>query len=168
MSLLNRLAVAVCFVGLTVVGIRGIVPYAFATPVFGLATAPDGSLLVADAGAGIVELRKGVGSLVAALPGVTDIAPLGRGDMFATRGGGPGLTTGALFRVSRGTTSQIADLYAFEAAVNPHPTGTSGRTRTLARSGSPRVRARLTRGCPSAPRNTISAQPLISKVSLVH
>jgi hypothetical protein len=41
--------------------------------------------------------------------------------MFATRGGGPGLTTGALFRVSRGNTRQIADLYAFEAAVNPHP-----------------------------------------------
>jgi len=121
-SLLNRLSVAVCFVGLTVVGIHGIVPYAFATPVFGLATAPDGSLLVADAGAGIVELRKGVGNLIAALPGVTDIAPIGRGDMFATRGGGPGLTTGALFRVSRGATRQIADLYAFEAAVNPHPT----------------------------------------------
>ena len=98
-----------------------VVPYAFAPPVFGLATAPDGSQLVADAGAGIVELRKGIGSLVAELPGVTDVAPIGRGDMFATRGGGPGLTTGALFRVSRGSTRQIADLYAFEAEKNPHP-----------------------------------------------
>jgi hypothetical protein len=99
-----------------------LVSYDFATPIFGLATAPDGSLLVADAGAGIVELRKGVGSLVAELPGVTDIAPIGRGNMFAIRGGGPGLTTGAIFRVSRGNTRQIADLYAFEAANNPHPT----------------------------------------------
>ena len=32
--------------------------YQFATPVFGIDTAPDGSLLVADAGAGIVELRR--------------------------------------------------------------------------------------------------------------
>src|SRR5690349_6198851 len=57
--------------------------YPFATPVFGLAAAPDGSLLAADAGAGIVEIRKGTASLLAQLPGVTDIAPIGRGDMFA-------------------------------------------------------------------------------------
>jgi hypothetical protein len=65
---------------------------------------------------GIVELREGVGSLIAELPGVTDAALIGRGDMFAVRGGGPGLTTGALFRVSRGGLRLIADLYAFEAA----------------------------------------------------
>ena len=35
--------------------------YPFATPVYGLAASPDGSLLVADAGAGIVEIRNGVG-----------------------------------------------------------------------------------------------------------
>jgi hypothetical protein len=83
--------------------------------------APDGSLLVADAGAGIVELRNGAGALVAGLPGVTDIAPIGRGNMFALRGGGPGLTTGALFRVSRGSTRLIVDLYQWEADNNPHP-----------------------------------------------
>jgi hypothetical protein len=93
--------------------------YPFVTPTFGLATAPDGSLLVADAGSGIVELRKGVGSLVAALPNVTDIAPLGRGSMFAITGGGPGATDGKLFAVSRGSTRQIADISGFEAAVNP-------------------------------------------------
>jgi len=32
--------------------------YDFAGPIFGLDNAPDGSLLVADAGAGIVQLRK--------------------------------------------------------------------------------------------------------------
>jgi hypothetical protein len=106
----------------TAAGIHAIPPYAFATPIFKLAVAPDGSLLVADAGAGIVELRNGVGSLVAELEGVTDVAPIGRGDMFALRGGGPGLTTGALFRVSRGSTRLIADLYQFEAENNPHPT----------------------------------------------
>lgn len=103
-------------------GVRAVSSYQFAAPIFKLAMAPDGSVLVADAGAGIVELRKGVGSLVAELPGVTDIAPIGRGSLFALRGGGPGLTTGALFRISRGSTRAIADLYQFEAANNPHPT----------------------------------------------
>jgi len=93
--------------------------YSFATPVFGLATAPDGSLLVADAGAGIVELRHGVGALVAALPGVTDMAPIGRGDMFAITGGGAGAGASKLYRVSRGRARLIADLGLFEATVNP-------------------------------------------------
>jgi len=103
-------------------GIHAAASYEFATPIFKLALAPDGSVLVADAGAGIVELRKGVGSLAIELEGVTDVAPIGRGDMFALRGGGPGLTTGALFRVSRGSTRLIADLYQFEAENHPHPT----------------------------------------------
>jgi hypothetical protein len=104
----------------TAAGIHAVSSYEFATPIFKLALAPDGSLLVADAGAGIVELREGVGSLVAELEGVTDVGPIGRGDMFAIRGGGPGLTTGALFRVSRGSTRLVADLYQFEADENPH------------------------------------------------
>ncbi|HSM38255.1 MAG TPA: ScyD/ScyE family protein [Candidatus Limnocylindrales bacterium] len=93
--------------------------YEFATPAFGLATAPDGSLLVADAGSGIVELRKGHGSLVAELPGVSDVAPIGRGAMWAVTAGfgAPGEKT--LYRVSRGHASPVADLGAFEAAVNP-------------------------------------------------
>jgi hypothetical protein len=113
-------SIALSLIAVGGVAVHAIPSYDFATPLFGLATAPDGSLLVADAGAGIVELRKGAGSLVAELPGATDVAPIGRGDMFATRGGGPGLTTGALFRVARGSSRMIADLYAFEAAVNPH------------------------------------------------
>ncbi|HSL21613.1 MAG TPA: ScyD/ScyE family protein [Vicinamibacterales bacterium] len=122
--LVHRIGILVAGLALSILGavsIHAVASYGFATPVFGLAAAPDGSLLVADAGAGIVELRHDAGSLVAELPGVTDVAPIGRGDMFAIRGGGPGQTTGALFRVSRGATRQIADLYAFEAAANPHP-----------------------------------------------
>ena len=113
---------AIVLATVTAGGIHAVSSYEFATPIFKLALAPDGSLLVADAGAGIVELRNGVGSLVAKLEGVTDVGPMGRGDMFALRGGGPGLTTGALFRVSRGSTRLIADLYQFEADNNPHPT----------------------------------------------
>jgi len=100
-------------------------PYEFATPVFGLAIAPDGAFLVADAGAGIVRLRRGHGTLIASLPGVTDVAPIGSGRMWATTGapppgGPPGPTAQKLFRVSRnGRTTVFADLGAFEAAVNP-------------------------------------------------
>lgn len=97
----------------------------FTTPVFGLAAAPDGSLLVADAGAGVVELRHGEGDLIAELPAVTDIAPIGRGDMFAVTGFDPTTETGEseyahkLFRLSRGSVHEIADFWAFESEVNP-------------------------------------------------
>jgi hypothetical protein len=88
----------------------------FTTPLFGLAAAPDGSLLVADAGAGVIELRKGAGGVVAELPNVTDVAPIGRGSMWA-------LTTlpdGWLYRVSRsGKPRKVADIGGFEASVNP-------------------------------------------------
>lgn len=93
--------------------------YNFATPIFGLAVAPDGSLLVADEGAGLVELRKGEGHLIAELPGVTDVAPVGHGNMFAVTGALPLDTAGKLFRVSRGGLRELADLAAFEANVNP-------------------------------------------------
>lgn len=93
--------------------------YDFATPAFGLATAPDGSLLVADAGSGIVELRNGKGSLVAELPGVSDVAPIGRGVMWAVTAGFGTPGEKSLYRVSRGAVKMIADLGAFEASVNP-------------------------------------------------
>jgi hypothetical protein len=106
--------------------LAGEVPvFDFATPIFGLAVAPDGSLLVADSGQGTVELRKGEGSLVAELPGIADIAPIGRGDMFAITGGGDPSDemAGRLFRVARGNTREIANLMAFEAAVDPDGAG---------------------------------------------
>jgi hypothetical protein len=87
----------------------------FTTPVFGLATAPDGSLLVADAGSGVVELRKGVGSLIAEAPEVTDVAPIGRRSVWALTSGGDK----KLYWGSGGTVKTIADIGAFEAAVNP-------------------------------------------------
>ena len=97
----------------------GVPSFVFTTPLFGLDVAPDGSLLVADAGAGIVELRKGAGSIVAQIPGVTDIASIGRGDMFAVTGGGESDSARKLYRISRGGTRELADLGAFEADVNP-------------------------------------------------
>jgi hypothetical protein len=94
--------------------------YEFATPVFGLAIAPNGDFLVADAGAGIVRLRRGDGTMVAPLPGVTDVAPIGTGMMWAVTGDFPVANPQKLFRVSRsGRMTLIADLFAFETAVNP-------------------------------------------------
>jgi hypothetical protein len=116
-SWLAAAAVAVLLVGAATVRVAG-VPYPFATPVFGLATAPDGSLLAADAGSGIYEIRRGVFTQVAQLPGVTDMAPIGRGDMLALTSPGFG-GEGKLYRVSRGTTREIADVLAFETLVNP-------------------------------------------------
>jgi hypothetical protein len=92
-----------------------------AGPVFGMAGAPDGSLLVADAGVGIVEVRKGSSKLVVPLPGVSDVDPIGNGAMYAITGAGEDNNmAGKLFRASRGAgATQIADLSGFEAAVNP-------------------------------------------------
>jgi hypothetical protein len=88
----------------------------FATPVFGLAAAPEGRLLVADAGAGIVELRRQAGSLLVELPGATDVAPIGERKLWA-------LTTlpdGKLYEFERpDDLDVIADIGAFEARVNP-------------------------------------------------
>lgn len=89
-----------------------------ATPVFGLATAPDGSFLVSDVGSGILEVRKGAASPVAQLPGATDVTAIGRGSMLAITSEGFG-GDGRLYRISRGSVREIADLLAFEHEVNP-------------------------------------------------
>jgi hypothetical protein len=110
--------------GLVPLSARGIEPpaYVFATPVFGLASRVDG-LLVADAGAGIVKVGLGGGSLLAALPGVTDVAPTLLG-LLAVTGGStdPSQITPfsrKLFRVVQGQPTEVADLGAFEETVNP-------------------------------------------------
>ena len=114
------LLVMACIVMIPTAVLADAVPsYDFATPIFGLAVAPDRSLLVADGGAGVVELRKGEGNLIAELPAVADVAPIGRGDMFAVTGGGESETAWKLFRVSHGSLHKIADLLAFETNVNP-------------------------------------------------
>jgi len=91
----------------------------FATPLFGLGTAPNGDILVADAGYGVVTQS---GYQQISLPGATDISPIGRSAMWATKGltGSPGDNTGqALYRISNGQTRMIADLFAFEENNNP-------------------------------------------------
>src|SRR5262245_53267436 len=107
-----------------VMAARPIPDYDFIPPSFGLATAPDGSLLVANGGAGIVELRKGAGTLLVDLPGVADVAPIGRSSMFAITSIGdpateqPDSAWGA-YLVADGAATKIADLLDFEKAHNP-------------------------------------------------
>src|SRR6184192_1146097 len=92
-------------------------PSFYVGPMFGIDTAPGGQLLVADAGKGVVDAD--TGALVALLPGVTDIAPIGRGDMLAlTSAFAPG-AHGALFRVSKGSTRKLADLQQYEVENDP-------------------------------------------------
>ncbi len=98
----------------------------FSGPLFDLATAPNGDVLVADAGAGISDR---FGSTEIALRGVTGIGPIGRGSMWASTGAGDDPDSGepltgsysgqGLYRVSQGKTHQIANLFAFEQANNP-------------------------------------------------
>ena len=89
-----------------------------AGPVFGVVTAPDGSILATDAGSGVQEYRKGTFSPIAQLPGATDVAAIGRGNMFVITSGGFG-GDGRLYRVANGSVREIADLGEFEATVNP-------------------------------------------------
>jgi hypothetical protein len=87
---------------------------------FGLSTAPDGSLLVADASQGIVRIKGDSRTLVASLPGATDVDAVGAGDVYAITGGGaPDTGEATLYRISNGHTRVVADLGAFEETVNP-------------------------------------------------
>ena len=95
----------------------------FGGPLFGLATAPSGNLLVADGGTGIVELRKGVRQSVIPLAGVTDVSPIGSSSIWAITGAnaptGLNDTGQGLHRVSNGVSRKLANLFAFEQAHNP-------------------------------------------------
>ena len=96
--------------------------FSFTTPAFHVSPALRGGLFVADAGAGIVKLAKGTEALVAPLPGVTDVAHIPEGGVFAVTGGGPEppLDAAKLYHVTGGgRVTQIADLREFEATVNP-------------------------------------------------
>jgi DNA-binding beta-propeller fold protein YncE len=93
-------------------------PSFYETPLFGVSNAPGGALYVADAGKGIVNAD--TGALVAALPGVNDVAAKSHRDILAVV---TGPQTG-VFRVSNGTATFIADTAAFESTVDPAGDGT--------------------------------------------
>jgi hypothetical protein len=105
------LTVAATVAGLAPSAAAG-VPYEFAGPVFGMAAGPGDVLFVADAGAGVVRLQGGAGEVVAQLPGVTDIAPVRPGRMWAIAGR-------KLFTIRHGHPHFLVGLGKFERIVNP-------------------------------------------------
>ncbi|HSF86299.1 MAG TPA: ScyD/ScyE family protein [Acidimicrobiia bacterium] len=91
----------------------------FEGPLFGLGTDHNGDTIVADAARGVATAD---GDLIAALPGVTDVAASDRGWIWAITGLGdvPGDQT--LYKVYLdGAVVPFADLGAFEEKRNPHP-----------------------------------------------
>lgn len=91
-------------------------------PVFGMGTAPNGDLLVADASDGILGLRDDTVTSTWPAFGLTDVAAIGRGTAWATRGAveDPESDDGqALYRISEDGAELVVNLFAFEAAVNP-------------------------------------------------
>jgi hypothetical protein len=96
-------------------------PSFYESPIFGSTTAGS-TLLVADAGRGVVN--GDTGALVAALPGISDVAVRSGGGLWATTGAGetPEEDTGqGIWRISGGTATLVANLFEYEEKVNPHP-----------------------------------------------
>ena len=85
-------------------------------------TKPNGTVVVADAGQGILALKDDGPHLYAALPGVADVAPVHHGKMWAITGEPPtgGTAPGAqtVYRVTRYGIQEIANLYEYEVANN--------------------------------------------------
>ena len=114
-------------------------PEDYVGEIFGIDTAHDGRLLVADYPRGVVRVGPSGARLIADLPTVQDVTPAGRrqrddrdddgdgdregegtGALWAITSGDPG--TQFLYRIEGdGNVKQIADLLAFEKAHNPHP-----------------------------------------------
>ncbi len=108
-------------------------PYSFPPAVFDIDAAPDGSILVAGADGSIYAARGGAAQPVASVPVPTTvpipstlngIASIGRGNYFATTGGGDLAAGAKLWRVSPGDGRMVADIEAFEIARDPD--GTAG------------------------------------------
>lgn len=134
-------ATAIAMTGLLTTGVAGAqapswttITTDFESPLFGLSVAPNHRLLVADAGAGPTLVQNGATSLVTPLPGVTD-AVMKDGVMWATTSEfAPGATQ-ALYRISNGTVTKVADLLAFEQAVDPAQDGVESNPFDLAPLG---------------------------------
>ena len=90
-------------------------------PLFGLEGTKSGRLLVADASTGIHVIKGGEVKAVIELPGATDVSRKHRGRLWATTGGlDPQADSGqAIWKVSKNGKRLVANLFEFEATVNP-------------------------------------------------
>ena len=94
------------------------------TALFGLATAPNGDLLAADAAAGIFPISaRGVGHPISVPGSARDGAPIGRASMWVVTGAatedGTFDSGQGLHRVSIGRARTVVNLFEFEAGANP-------------------------------------------------
>jgi len=98
-------------------------PVALSAPVFGLGLTPTGGLFAAETFTGVTEIGPDGPSPFAALAGVTGVAAIGQGNLLAVTGGAldPSFVPleKRLFRIAHGSVREIADLGAYEAAVDP-------------------------------------------------
>jgi len=99
----------------------------FGGPLFGLAFGKHGELFVADQGVGVIPIVRGRVRDPIALRGATDVSVTDSGVMWALTGAGgpppqgPQNDTGqGLHLIKRGEAYKVANLFAFEAAYNPH------------------------------------------------
>jgi hypothetical protein len=95
---------------------------------FDIAAAPNGGILLADANTGVItELRNGHEASLAVVPlpvtapatTLNGLVTIGRGNHFATTGGGDLATGAKLWRVSPGGARVVADIEAFETEHDP-------------------------------------------------
>ena len=85
-------------------------------PLFGLDAAPNGDVLVADAGSGVTVIRDDRVRSTIALPGATAVSAIGTKSMWVTTSGeDPESDSGqALWRVSNGSARMVANLFELE------------------------------------------------------
>jgi hypothetical protein len=122
MRRLKKTVLLVAVLGLLVVPTAAGAITGLSGPVFGLGTAPNGDLLVADGTDGVLTLRNDTVTSTRPATGLTDVAAIGHGTAWATRGTVADPTTDngqALYRISEGSTELVVNLFEFEATVNP-------------------------------------------------
>ena len=117
-ALLSGCAVSLVIAVLAPPAVAQVPDYDYATPIFGLAARGD-VLFVADSGAGVVRLGT-TARLAVALPGVTDVAPLRRGRMWALSSVLTGVRRNwKLWMVHDGRARLVANIGKFERLNNP-------------------------------------------------
>lgn len=94
----------------------------FQGPIFGMDTADNGRLLVADASTGIIGVSGNRMQTMVDLPGATAVASIDRHSMWVTTGAGesPQADTGqALYKIVNGEARHVVNLFEFESTSNP-------------------------------------------------
>ena len=83
----------------------------------------------------VLDPDDGDKTLIGSLPGISDVIQIGRREYLAVTGGGDPTDTSAasMYRIKNGNVTKIADLGAFEAAVDPAEDGVDSNPFDLAK-----------------------------------